>query len=232
MVLKKDFVVDEGLQIYGGMGFSEEAPMARLYRDSRISRIFEGTNEINRMLIVDMLLKKAMNGELDLMSAANKVQKELTNIPSLTPNENTDTLEQATQILGNLKKITLIIAGSAAQKLMMKLKDEQEILMNVADMLIQIYMLESVIVKTKRIQDTLGEEASAAQIDICQLFMFEAVKKIKNSAEEALWSFSEGDELKMMQMALKRFTKMKAFNVKDVRRRVAQKLVENGGYKF
>jgi hypothetical protein len=104
--------------------------------------------------------------------------------------------------------------------------------MNVADMLIQIYMLESVIVKTKRIQDTLGEEASAAQIDICQLFMLEAVKEIKNSAEEAIWSFSEGDELKMMQMALKRFTKMEAFNVKDVRRRVAQKLIEDGRYKF
>jgi len=228
----QDFAVDEGLQIYGGMGFSEEAPMARLYRDSRISRIFEGTNEINRMLIVDMLLKKAMNGELDLMNAATAVQNELTNIPSLTPNESTDTIEKATEVLANLKKITLIIAGSAAQKLMMKLKDEQEILMNVADMLIQIYMLESVIVKTKRIQDTLGEEASAAQLDICQLFMLDAVKDIKNSAEEALWSFSEGDELKMMQMALKRFTKVEAFNVKDVRRRVAQKLIEDGKYKF
>jgi alkylation response protein AidB-like acyl-CoA dehydrogenase len=228
----QDFAVDEGLQIYGGMGFSEEAPMARLYRDSRISRIFEGTNEINRMLIVDMLLKKAMNGELDLMNAATAVQKELTSIPSLTPSENTDTLEQATQVLENLKKITLVIAGAAAQKLMMKLKDEQEILMNVADMLIQIYMLESVIVKTNRIKDTLGEEASAAHNDICQLFMLEAVKVIKNSAEEALWSFSEGDELKMMQMALKRFTKTEAFNVKDVRRRVAQKLIEDGRYKF
>lgn len=173
-----------------------------------------------------------MNGELDLMNAATAVQKELTSIPSLTPSENTDTLEQATQVLENLKKITLVIAGAAAQKLMMKLKDEQEILMNVADMLIQIYMLESVIVKTNRIKDTLGEEASAAHNDICQLFMLEAVKVIKNSAEEALWSFSEGDELKMMQMALKRFTKTEAFNVKDVRRRVAQKLIEDGRYKF
>lgn len=228
----QDFVVDEGLQIYGGMGFSEEAPMARLYRDSRISRIFEGTNEINRMLLVDMFLKKAMKGELDLMNAATAVQKELTNIPSLTPSENTDPLEQATQVLENLKKITLIIAGSAAQKLMMKLKDEQEILMNVADMLIQIYMLESVIVKTKRVKQTLGEEASASQIEICQLFMLDAVKKIKNSAEEALWSFSEGDELKMMQMALKRFTKMEAFNVKELRRRVAQRLIEDRKYKL
>lgn len=228
----QDFVVDEGLQIYGGMGFSEEAPMARLYRDSRISRIFEGTNEINRMLIVDMLLKRAMNGELDLMTAATSVQNELTNIPSLTPNENTDTLENSTNVIENLKKITLIIAGSAAQKLMMKLKDEQEILMNVADMLIQIYILESVIVKTKRIKEILGEEAASIQIDICQLFMLDAVKKIKDSAEEALWSFSEGDELKMVQMALKRFTKLEAFNVKEVRRRVAQKLIEDGKYKF
>jgi len=228
----QDFVVDEGLQIYGGMGFSEEAPMARLYRDSRISRIFEGTNEINRMLMVDMLLKKAMNGELDLMTAASAVQSELTSIPSFTAGELSDPIEKATQVLDNLKKITLIIAGSAAQKLMMKLKEEQETLMNVADMLIQIYILESVIVKTKRKVETLGSEASSIHLDICQLFMLDVVKEIRNSAEEALWSFSEGDELKMMQMALRRFTKLEAFNVKDVRRRVAQKLIEDGGYKF
>ncbi|SMG08385.1 Acyl-CoA dehydrogenase [Marivirga sericea] len=228
----QDFVVDEGLQIYGGMGFSEEAPMARLYRDSRISRIFEGTNEINRMLIVDMLLKKAMNGELDLMSAASEVQKELSSIPSFSDNGNTDSLERSVQIVANLKKLTLIIAGSAAQKLMMKLKDEQEILMNVADMLIQIYVLESVIVKTQRMKDRHGKEASAAQIDICQLFMLEAVKEIKNSAEEALWSFLEGDEMKMMQMALKRFAKIESFNVKESRRLVARRLFDEGKYNF
>jgi alkylation response protein AidB-like acyl-CoA dehydrogenase len=228
----QDFVVDEALQIYGGMGFSEEAPMARLYRDSRISRIFEGTNEINRMLIVDMLLKKAMNGELDLMNAATAVQKELTSVPDFSQDENLDPLEKGVKILENLKKITLIIAGSAAQKLMMKLKEEQEILMNVSDMLIQIYILESLLVKTKRIKNTIGEEAASIQIDVCQLFILEAVKKIKNSAEEALWSFAEGDDLKMMSLALKRFTKIDSFNVKETRRRVAQKLIVAGSYKF
>ncbi|MBK6266129.1 acyl-CoA dehydrogenase family protein [Marivirga sp. S37H4] len=228
----QDFAVDEGVQIFGGMGFSEEAPMARLYRDARISRIFEGTNEINRMLIVDMLLKKAMNGELDLMTAASKVQAELTAIPDSSESKPTDELEKAFTVLENLKKITLIIAGSAAQKLMMKLKEEQEILMNVADMLIQLYVLESVLVKSRKISNTLGEKAAANQIEISKLFMHEATEKIRQAGQEALWSFAEGDELKMLLLALKRFTKLEPFNTKDARRRIAQSIIEEGKYKF
>lgn len=224
----QDFAVDEGVQIFGGMGYSEEAPMARLYRDSRISRIFEGTNEINRMLIVDMLLKKAMKGELDLMKAASSVQNELTGIPDFAKPGPEDKLEAAFSVLENLKKTTLLIAGAAAQKLMMQLKDEQEILMNVADMLIQVYVLESVLVKTRR----TGEAVSDDQKDLSLLFLYESVEKIRQAGQEALYAFAKDDELKMLLIALKRFTKLEPMNLKDARRRIAKAMLEEGKYAF
>ncbi|WMN07049.1 acyl-CoA dehydrogenase family protein [Marivirga arenosa] len=228
----QDFVVDEGLQVYGGMGFSEEAPMARLYRDARISRIFEGTNEINRMLIVDMLLKKAMKGELDLMSAAQEVQSELTSVPSLTPDNETDEWAKAFSTIQNLKKAILAIAGSAAQKLMVKLKDEQEILMNIADMVIQLYVVESCWLRSQNKKDLLGEEAAQIELEISKLQLYDAIEEIKSAGQKAILSFAEGDDAKMLLMALKRFTKFNTFNLKESGRMIADKVIEEGEFCF
>jgi alkylation response protein AidB-like acyl-CoA dehydrogenase len=221
----QDFTVDEGVQIYGGMGFSEDGPMARMYRDSRISRIFEGTNEINRMLIVDLLLKKAMNGELDLMAAAMAVQQELLSIPDFSVNGEQDLFADTTKVLKQLKKATLMVAGSAAQKLMAKIKDEQEVLMNVADMLINVYVLESTLLKTQKQAQISGVE-NAIENAMLQVCLHESVKNVRDAGEEALFAFVKGEELKMMLMALKRFVKVAPVNLKELRREIADHYIE------
>ena len=221
----QDFIIDEGVQIYGGMGFSEEAPMARMYRDSRISRIFEGTNEINRMLIVDMLLKKAMNGQLDLMAAAMEVQQEMMSIPDFSNNQQDALFAVAAKVLKQLKKATLMVAGAGVQKLMMKIKDEQEVLMNVADMLINVYVFESTLLKTQKMAEISGDENSI-ESTMMQVCMYEAVKNIRDAGEEALFAFAEGEELKIMLMALKRFTKVEPINLKELRREIADHYID------
>jgi alkylation response protein AidB-like acyl-CoA dehydrogenase len=228
----QDFCVDEGVQIFGGMGFSEEAPMARLYRNSRINRIFEGTNEINRMLTVDMMLKKAFKGKLDLMTPAMAVQKELTSVPDFGMNGISEVLGEEKKVLKSLKKIGLMVSGGAAQKLMKKLGEEQEVLMNLADMLIQIYLFESALLKTEKLIGQTGEEANSLQIDMAKIYMHRAINIITESAKEALYSFATGDELKVMLMGLKRFSKVEPFNLKEARRRVADKLIEDNKYSF
>ncbi|WP_145859418.1 acyl-CoA dehydrogenase family protein [Pedobacter suwonensis] len=226
-----DYTVDEGVQIYGGMGFSADAPMDRAYRDARINRIFEGTNEINRLLTVDMMLKRAMKGELDLMTPATAVAAELMSIPDF--GEEDDTLFAAEKkVLSNLKKATLMVAGAAVQKLMMTLSKEQEILMNIADMASYVYVLESALLRTEKLVHTRGEEACAGQLDLLRIYMVEAVDGIAKAGKEALWAFAEGDELRMMQVGLRRFTKVEPFNVKDARQRVAQQLIEANKYIF
>lgn len=221
----QDFIVDEGVQIYGGMGFSEDGPMARMYRDSRISRIFEGTNEINRMLIVDMLLKKTMNGQLNLMAAAMEVQQELMNTPDFANNGHDDLFVGAAKVLKRLKKASLMVAGAGVQKLMMKIKDEQEVLMNVADMLINVYVFESALLKTQKMTETSGggKSIETAMMQVC---MYEAVKNIRDAGEEALYAFAEGDELKMMLVGLKRFTKIEPINLKELRREIADHYID------
>lgn len=223
------FAVDEGVQIFGGMGFSEDSPMARMYRDSRISRIFEGTNEINRMLIVDMLLKKAMSGKLDLMSAAMSVQQELMSVPGFSVDESTESFSVEIKVLKQLKKATLAIAGAAAQKLMAKMKDEQEVLMHIADMLIYVYVFESVLLKTKRVQDVSGG-IDDVQNTMVRVFMSETTRQIRDSGEEAIWAFAEGDEAKMLLMALKRFTKTEPVNLKQSRRLIAEYFIQENAY--
>ena len=226
-----DYTVDEGVQIYGGMGFSADAPMDRAYRDARINRIFEGTNEINRLLTVDMMLKRAMKGELDLMTPATAVAAELMSIPDF--GEEDDTLFAAEKkVLSNLKKATLMVAGAAVQKLMMTLSKEQEILMNIADMASYVYVLESALLRTEKRVHTRGEEACAGQLDLLRIYLVEAVDGIAKAGKEALWAFAEGDELRMMQVGLRRFTKVEPFNVKDARQRVAQQLIEANKYIF
>ncbi len=226
-----DYVVDEGVQIYGGMGFSADAPMDRAYRDARINRIFEGTNEINRLLTVDMMLKRAMKGELDLMTPATAVAAELMAIPDFGE-EDTSLFAAEKKVLQNLKKATLMVAGAAVQKLMMSLSKEQEILMNIADMASYIYIAESAMLRTEKLVSLRGEEVVKGQLDLMRIYFVEAVDGVAKAGKEALWAFGEGDELRMMLVGLRRFTKMEPFNVKSARQEVAKRLIEANKYCF
>ncbi|MCB9175117.1 MAG: acyl-CoA dehydrogenase family protein [Flavobacteriales bacterium] len=224
-----DYVVDEGVQVYGGMGYSAEAPMEAAYRDARINRIFEGTNEINRMLTVDMLLKKAMKGELDLMGPAQEVAKELMSIPDFGAGSD-DIFEQAHEQVKKFKKAILMVAGSAAQKLMMQLAKEQEILMCIADMAIETYVAESILLRVEKLALTNDKATLQNQIDMMNVYIYDAADKINKSGKDAINSFVEGDELRIMQMGLKRFTKQANLNVKDARRNIAEKLIAENKY--
>ena len=224
-----DYVVDEGVQIYGGMGYSAEAPMDRAYRDSRINRIFEGTNEINRMLIVDMMIRKAMKGELDLMGPAQKVAGELMSIPDFGSDDDAPFAREKKYIT-NFKKAVLMVAGAAAQKLMMELSKEQEVLINIADMMIDLYVSESVLLRSEKLSSLKGENNCKEQIEIMRVYLNDAADRINKNGKEAINSFAEGDELRMMLMGLKRFTKTEPFNAKEARRMVAAKLISENKY--
>ena len=226
-----DYVVDEAVQIYGGMGYSAESPVERAYRDSRINRIFEGTNEINRMLTVDMILRRAMKGELDLMGPAMKVAGELMSIPEMG--------EAPEGVFGNefkslegFKKTILMVAGSAVQKLMQTLSKEQEVLMNIADMAIWTYQAESVLLRVEKLIAQKGEEACAVQIAMAKTYVYDTADRIEKAAKDALNSFAEGDELKMMLMGLKRFTKTEPFNPKVARQLIAQAVIDDNRYNY
>lgn len=227
-----DYVTDEALQVYGGMGYSADAPMERAYRDSRINRIFEGTNEINRMLIVDMLLKRAMKGELDLMGPAQSIAKEIMSIPSFDNDGADEIFFEEKKVLKNLKKAALMIAGAAVQKFMMKLSHEQEILMNVADMIIEIYVAESALLRVEKQIGVKGEEALSLQKDMAMVYLHSAVAKCNVVGREAITAFAESDELRVMLMGLKRFTKIEPTNLKDARRRIADAMLAEGKYIF
>jgi alkylation response protein AidB-like acyl-CoA dehydrogenase len=226
-----DYVADEGVQIYGGMGYSAEAPMDRIYRDSRINRIFEGTNEINRLLIVDMILKRAMKGELDLMGPAQQVASELVGIPEFS--EPDDTLfAYEKKLVANFKKAILLIAGGAVQKLMTTLSKEQEIIMNIADMAIETYAAESTLLRVEKLVGMRGEAACTEHLAIMRSYINSACDKIWVNGKEALNSYGEGDELRMMLMGLKRYTKQEPFNAKAARQIVAEKLIKENKYCF
>jgi Acyl-CoA dehydrogenase, C-terminal domain len=225
-----DFTVDEGVQIYGGMGFSAEGPMDRAYRDARINRIFEGTNEINRLLTIDMLLKRAMKGSLDLMSPAMAVQKELMSIPDFGAAEEEGLFAKEKKALANLKKAGLMVAGAAIQKFMMKLSDEQEILMNLADMLIEGYIAESTLLRVEKLIGLRGEKACEIQKEMALIYLHTAIERAASAGKSAITSFADGDEQRLMLMGLKRFTKVESYNLKDARRKVANYLIEKGEY--
>lgn len=227
-----DLAVDEGVQIYGGMGFSAEGPMDRAYRDARINRIFEGTNEINRLLTIDMLMKRAMKGSLDLMTPTMAVLKELTSIPDFGASDDSGTFAKEKRVLANLKKAGLMVSGASVQKFMTKLSEEQEILMNLADMLIEGYVAESVILRVEKLIGLRGEKACAIQKDMAMIYLHEAVEKAASAGKQAIYSFAEGDELRLMLLGLKRFTKIEPFNLKEARRRVAAHTLEKGDYPF
>jgi len=225
-----DYVVDEGVQVYGGMGYSADAPMERAYRDSRINRIFEGTNEVNRLLVVDMLLKRAMKGELDLMDPAQAVAGELLAIPDFGEEDDAPFAAEK-KIVANLKKAGLLIAGAAVQKLMMSLSKEEEILMNIADIIGYVYITESVLLRAEKLLHTGSDKADYAK-DMAKIYLYGAIDKISAAGKEALYSFGEGDELNMMLVGLRRFTKAQPFNVKDARQRIAKKLIDENKYCF
>ncbi|HXA02011.1 MAG TPA: acyl-CoA dehydrogenase family protein [Cytophagaceae bacterium] len=226
-----DYVVDEGVQILGGYGFSADYPMDRAYRDSRINRIFEGTNEINRMLTMDMLLKRAMKGELDVMGAVMGIQKELTGIPEFGE-EDTALFAAEKKALKNMKKSMLMIAGSAAQKFVEKLATEQEILMNLADICILSYVAESALLRTEKLISLRGEDACKVNIDMVKVYVSDALDKVSIAGKNAINAFTSGDEQRMLLMGLKRYTKIAPCNTKDARRRIAAKLIDAGQYCF
>jgi alkylation response protein AidB-like acyl-CoA dehydrogenase len=229
-----DYIVDETVQVHGGMGFSEETLAARAYRDSRINRIYEGTNEINRMLIVDMLFKRAMKGKLDIVGPAWEVQKELAGMPSMEKPEGAFGNEK--KALKDFKKVVLMVAGAAAKMQMdgeLNLKEEQEVLMNVADMIIDTFLAESMLL---RIEKLSAMDKTPVSLDVyramLETFFMDATARLNKSATDALASFTEGDLLRTLLMGLKRFTKYPAVNVKNNRRLIASTLVEANDYCF
>ncbi|MBI1191646.1 MAG: acyl-CoA dehydrogenase [Bacteroidetes bacterium] len=223
-----DYVVDEAVQIYGGMGFSEESPVARAYRDARINRIFEGTNEINRLLSVGMLLKKAMKGQLNLLGAATAVQQELMGMPDMSSPEGVLGLEKRT--VEHAKKAVLMVAGAAAQTFMAKLEKEQEIMMNLADMLMEVFVCESTVLRTEKLIQAKGEAACSDQIDMTRVYLEEASYRIHQAGKSAICGFAEGDMLRMMLLGLKRYTKTEPYNTIAARRRIADRLTEANQY--
>jgi alkylation response protein AidB-like acyl-CoA dehydrogenase len=225
-----DFCVDEGVQIHGGNGFSAEYNISRAYRDSRINRIYEGTNEINRLLIVDMTLKRAMQGRLNIMGPAMKVSQELMSIPDFGDQDETAfALER--KLVNNFKKTILLTAGAAAQKLMMKLETEQEVLMNIADMAIDTYVAESLLLRVMKLAETDAVNLSLYN-DILNCFLYDAADRIHKNGKDAINAFAEGDEQRMILMGLKRFTKSQPYNSKEARRRIADHLISDRRYSF
>jgi alkylation response protein AidB-like acyl-CoA dehydrogenase len=226
-----DYVVDEGVQIHGGNGYSDEYEISKAYRDSRINRIYEGTNEINRLLTVDMVLKRAMKGQLDLMGPAMSVQKELMSIPDFGDQDDAPFAKEH-QAIDNFKKCILMVAGAAVQKLMMTLSKEQEILMNIADMSIVTYHAESALLRLEKLSKTKSEAELAVQTAIVKTYIYDAADAINKAGKDALNSFADGDELRMMHIGLKRFTKVDPFNSKEARRTICAQMVADDGYRL
>lgn len=224
---------DEGIQIFGGMGFSEDTPMESAWRDARIARIYEGTNEINRMLSVGMLVKKAMKGHVDLLGPAMKVQEELMGIPDFNTPDYSELFAEEKEIVSKLKKVFLMVAGAAVQKYGPDLDSHQQLLMAASDILIEIYMAESTILRTEKLAKSKGAENVKEQIAMAQLYLYKAVDIVNSKGKEGIASFSEGDEQRMMLMGLKRFTKYTNLpNVVALRETIASKLIEENEYCF
>jgi alkylation response protein AidB-like acyl-CoA dehydrogenase len=226
-----DYVTDEGVQIYGGMGYSAETAVERAYRDSRINRIFEGTNEINRMVIVGELLKRAMKGEIDLLTPAKAVGAELMGIPDFG-SVTTDYYESKKKLVVNFKKAILMVAGAAIQKYMDKFADEQEILMALADMIILTYAAESSLLRTEKLSHTLADDKLSLYKDMTDVFFYDAAAKINKYGVDAVNAFATGDEQQAMLMGMKRFTKAAGVNSIAARRRIADLMIEKNKYPF
>ncbi len=229
-----DYCVDENVQIHGGIGYSEEYPAARAYRDSRINRIYEGTNEINRLLMIDQLFKRALKGELDIVSPAWAVQKELASMPSMERLEGP--YAEETKAVADFKKIILMTAGGAAKMQMdgkLNLKEEQEIIMNCADMMIDLFAAESLLLRVRKLSE-IQEKAQPQEVydAMLQVFLHDATARMTKNATDGIASFAEGDLQKTFLMGLKRFNKYPAVNVKEKRRLIADAVLKAGGWCF
>ncbi len=226
-----DFVADEMVQIYGGYGYSQEYPAERVYRDSRINRIFEGTNEINRMLIPGMLLKKAMKGELAIMQAAKQLMEELLSFPSMEEEEE-GVLSEEQKLVRNAKKVVLMIAGAAAQKYMQNISEQQELLMGIADIIMEVYAMESTLLRTQKFIQANSEEKADLRIEATRTFISDAMDRIEITARPLLAALVEGDMLRTQIAALKRFTRHTPYNSIQARQRIAVAMSETGKYIF
>ncbi|MEJ2585972.1 MAG: acyl-CoA dehydrogenase family protein, partial [Robiginitalea sp.] len=219
---------DEGIQVFGGMGFSADTPMESAWRDARIARIYEGTNEINRMLSVGMLVKKAMKGHVDLLGPATAVGEELMGIPSFDTPDFSEVLSEEKEMIRKLKKVFLMVAGKAVQKFGPDLEEHQQLLLAAADILIEVYMAESAVLRAEKNARRFGEAAQKTQIAMAQLYLYEAVDIVIRKGKEAIVSFAEGDEQRMMLMGLKRFTKYQNQpNVAALREQIADQVAED-----
>jgi alkylation response protein AidB-like acyl-CoA dehydrogenase len=224
-------VTDTAIQIFGGMGYSAESSVERAYRDSRINRIFEGTNEINRLLTIDFILKRALKGELDLMGPAMEVANELMSIPDFGEVDESPFAEEKANVK-NFKKAILMVAGAAVQKLMNTLGKEEEVLTNIADMAIDTYQAESVLLRVEKLSGMKEEKEIAEEIAMARTFIYDAADRINKAGKDALCTFAEGDELTMMLMGMKRFTKTAPLNVKAQRQLIAKRLIEKNAYAY
>jgi hypothetical protein len=223
---------DEGIQIFGGMGFSEDTPMEAAWRDARITRIYEGTNEINRMLSVGMLVKKAMKGHVDLLGPAQAVANELLGIPSFDTPDFSEILSEEKAMIAKLKKVFLMVAGAAVQKFGPELEEHQMMLLASSDILIEIYMAESAILRAEKSTKN-GKDHAAYQVAMAQLYLYNAVDIIDTKAKMSIISFAEGDEQRMMLMGLKRFTKYQNMpNIVGLRNTIAEKVTAENKYPF
>ena len=224
---------DEGIQIFGGMGFSEDTPMESAWRDARITRIYEGTNEINRMLSVGMLIKKAMKGHVDLLGPASKIQEDLMSIPSFDTPDYSELFSEEKEMISKLKKVFLMVAGGAVQKYGPNLDNEQQLLIASADILIEIYMAESTILRTEKLAKKEGEDTIKEQIAMAKLYLYKAVDIITQKGKESIISFAEGDEQRMMLMGLRRYTKYTNMpNIVEIRRTISAKIIAENKYCF
>ncbi len=224
-----DYVVDETLQIYGGYGFVEEYPAERAYRDARINRIFEGTNEINRLIITGFLLKRAMSGQLPLMPAIKKLMDEVLSGPS-TSEDIEGPLAEERKLVDQAKKLGLFAAGSATQKYMQAIQDQQEIMGAIADMTIETYAMESAVLRAQKIAEAKGESAAALPIAMTRVYLAQAMEKIESAAKKIIAAVADGDMLRTQLAILRRLAKYEPFNTIELRQQVAQRMIEKGKY--
>ena len=224
-----DYVVDETVQIYGGYGFVEEYPAERAYRDARINRIFEGTNEINRLIISGFLLKRAMSGQLALMPAIKKLMDEVLSGPS-NGNEIGGSLAEERKLVTQAKKLGLFTAGAATQKYMQAIQDQQEVMGAIADMVIETYAMESALLRAQKITEKQGEAAAALPLAMTRVYLSQAMEKIESAARKIIAAVAEGDMLRTQLAILRRLAKHEPFNTIELRQQIAEKVIERGKY--
>ena len=224
-----DFVVDETVQIYGGYGFVEEYPAERAYRDARINRIFEGTNEINRLIITGFLLKRAMSGQLPLMPAIKKLMDEVLSGPSIGEDLE-GPLADERKLVASAKKLGLFVAGAATQKYMQAIQDQQEVMGAIADIVIETYAMESAVLRAQKIADRNGESAASLPIAMTRVYLSQAMDKIEAAARKVIAAVADGDMLRTQLAILRRLAKHEPFNTIDLRQQIAQKIIERGKY--